>query len=150
MGFKRAGFCAVSLMLLMGVANPQIHAATSSPHTSVDASARWSEAKAKQWYAAQPWLVGANFLPADAINQLEMWQAASFHPEALPLLLVEELLRPVPTVSHTDDLATVLSVFSRIDTSHLPVTTPASPKKVIGLISRATLMRHYNQLIGGM
>ena len=39
------------------------------------APARWSEAKAQEWYAAQPWLVGANFIPADAINQLEMWQA---------------------------------------------------------------------------
>ena len=26
----------------------------------------------------QAWLVGANFLPSTAINQLEMWQAESF------------------------------------------------------------------------
>jgi hypothetical protein len=45
--------------------------------------ARWSEAKAQQWYAAQPWLVGANFIPADAINQLEMWQAESFDPREI-------------------------------------------------------------------
>src|SRR6201989_1128176 len=44
------------------------------------APARWSEAKAQQWYAAQPGLVGANFIPANAINQLEMWQAESFDP----------------------------------------------------------------------
>jgi hypothetical protein len=66
-------------MLLMGGAHPQIHASI----LSADASARWSEAKAREWYAAQPWLVGANFLPADAINQLEMWQAASFNPEEI-------------------------------------------------------------------
>jgi hypothetical protein len=40
---------------------------------------RWSEARANQWYDAQPWIVGANFLPADSINELEMWQADSFN-----------------------------------------------------------------------
>jgi hypothetical protein len=38
----------------------------------------WPAAKAKTWYAAQGWPVGANFLPSTAINQLEMWQADTF------------------------------------------------------------------------
>ena len=42
--------------------------------------ARWSEAKAAAWYAQQPWLVGSNFIPSDAINELEMFQAATFNP----------------------------------------------------------------------
>ena len=46
-------------------------------------SQRWSEAKANAWYQQQPWLVGSNFTPADAINQLEMWQAASFDPQEI-------------------------------------------------------------------
>jgi hypothetical protein len=41
---------------------------------------RWSAAQANDWYAHQPWLTGANYIPADAINQLEMWQADSFDP----------------------------------------------------------------------
>lgn len=41
---------------------------------------RWSEAKAQAWYDKQPWLVGANFIPSDAINELEMFQAATFNP----------------------------------------------------------------------
>ncbi|MEO6828781.1 MAG: 1,4-beta-xylanase [Acidobacteriaceae bacterium] len=41
---------------------------------------RWSPVQANAWYARQPWLVGANYIPRDAINQLEMWQAATFHP----------------------------------------------------------------------
>ncbi len=45
--------------------------------------ARWSEAQANAWYAKQPWLVGANYVPDDAINQLEMWQAASFDPQEI-------------------------------------------------------------------
>lgn len=38
----------------------------------------WSAEKANQWYADQPWYVGANFIPGTAINQLEMWQAETF------------------------------------------------------------------------
>lgn len=41
---------------------------------------RWTESRANQWYQQQPWLVGANFLPSDADNELEMWQAATFNP----------------------------------------------------------------------
>ena len=35
---------------------------------------RWTAEKASAWYASQPWLVGCNFAPSTAINQLEMWQ----------------------------------------------------------------------------
>ncbi len=42
--------------------------------------ARWTEEKANRWYAGQPWLVGANYVPSDAINQLEMFQAATWNP----------------------------------------------------------------------
>jgi hypothetical protein len=34
--------------------------------------------KANAWYSGQPWLVGCNFIPSTAINQLEMWQAETF------------------------------------------------------------------------
>ncbi|MGB8260907.1 MAG: 1,4-beta-xylanase [Terracidiphilus sp.] len=44
------------------------------------AQQRWTEAQANAWYAQQPWPVGADYLPSDAINQLEMWQADSFDP----------------------------------------------------------------------
>lgn len=45
-----------------------------------DPPARWSQSKANAWYQAQPWLVGANFVPSDAINELEMFQPATFDP----------------------------------------------------------------------
>lgn len=38
----------------------------------------WTKEKAKDWYGKQEWIVGADFLPSTAINQLEMFQAASF------------------------------------------------------------------------
>ncbi len=44
---------------------------------------RWDAAKANSWYATQPWLVGANFVPSTAINQLEMWQADTFDPATI-------------------------------------------------------------------
>lgn len=47
---------------------------------ALDARPRWSAAEANAWYARQPWLIGSNYLPATAINQLEMWQADTFDP----------------------------------------------------------------------
>lgn len=44
---------------------------------------RWSEKKANEWYAQQAWPVGSNFIPSDAINQLEMWQADTFNPQEI-------------------------------------------------------------------
>jgi hypothetical protein len=38
----------------------------------------WSAEKANAWYANHKWLNGANYYPATAINQLEMWQAETF------------------------------------------------------------------------
>ena len=41
---------------------------------------QWSEARANAWYDRQPWLVGANYVPSDAINEMEMFQKATFNP----------------------------------------------------------------------
>ncbi|MGB8662710.1 MAG: hypothetical protein WCD34_19960, partial [Candidatus Acidiferrum sp.] len=52
-------------------------------HCSQAQTARWSEKTSKEWYAQQPWLVGSNYIPATAINELEMWQAATFDPKRI-------------------------------------------------------------------
>lgn len=44
---------------------------------------RWPAEKAKKWYSSQDWLVGSNFLPSTAINELEMWQADTFDPATI-------------------------------------------------------------------
>lgn len=44
---------------------------------------RWTAQQATNWYKAQPFLVGANFIPSTAINQLEMWQADTFDPATI-------------------------------------------------------------------
>lgn len=45
---------------------------------SASAGERWSADRADDWYARQPWLVGCNYTPRTAINQLEFWQAETF------------------------------------------------------------------------
>lgn len=39
---------------------------------------KWGVEKAIDWYQKQPWIVGCNFLPSSAINQLEMFQNDTF------------------------------------------------------------------------
>ncbi len=46
-------------------------------------SAIWTAEEANAWQAGQPWLVGPNYTPATAINQLEMWQAETFDPATI-------------------------------------------------------------------
>lgn len=45
---------------------------------STPKKAIWTIEQANAWYAKQPFLIGANFLPSSAINELEMWQAETF------------------------------------------------------------------------
>ncbi len=46
-------------------------------------TARWTEKAANDWYVQQPWLVGSNYIPSTAINELEMWQASTFDPQRI-------------------------------------------------------------------
>lgn len=48
---------------------------------------QWTTQRANDWYQKQPWLIGCNFFPAYAINQLEMFQKETFN----PLQIDEEL-----------------------------------------------------------
>src|SRR6478609_4142194 len=43
----------------------------------------WSTTRAKEWYHQQPWLIGCNFIPSTAINELEMWQANTWDPKTI-------------------------------------------------------------------
>jgi hypothetical protein len=44
---------------------------------------QWTIGQAWQWQAAQPWLVGFNYIPATAINTTEMWQKETFDPKTI-------------------------------------------------------------------
>jgi hypothetical protein len=43
----------------------------------------WTKERAAAWYRQQPFLLGANFQPSTAINQLDMFQAATFDPATI-------------------------------------------------------------------
>ena len=51
--------------------------------TLMQTSNQWSADQANAWQAKQPWVVGCNFLPSTAINQLEMWQSETFDPTTI-------------------------------------------------------------------
>src|SRR5436305_9942634 len=48
---------------------------------------RWSQPRAQEWLDKNGWLAGCNYIPSNAINQLEMWQEETFS----PALMDEEL-----------------------------------------------------------
>ena len=56
---------------------------TGAPRPAEERHARWTEERAGDWYSLQPWLVGCNFLPSTASNQLEMWQAETWDPATI-------------------------------------------------------------------
>src|SRR5215469_7079928 len=41
---------------------------------------KWTPEAANLWYSKQPWYVGANYIPASAINTIEMWNTETFDP----------------------------------------------------------------------
>ena len=46
--------------------------------SAADARERWTAAEANTWYEHQVWFVGSNYIPATAVNSIEMWQADTF------------------------------------------------------------------------
>lgn len=43
----------------------------------------WTVEQANAWYKQHGWVSGANFIPSNAVNQLEMWQADTFDPATI-------------------------------------------------------------------
>jgi hypothetical protein len=70
----------IRIASLLFIALAQFALSLASPAVAAE---RWTAARANGWYDKQPWLVGSNFSPASAINQLEMWQADTFDPAAI-------------------------------------------------------------------
>ncbi len=64
------------VVLAAGAALTEVPPASAAP-------SRWSPDRADRWYQAQGWLLGANYITSNAINQLEMFQADSFDPRRI-------------------------------------------------------------------
>jgi Cellulase (glycosyl hydrolase family 5) len=63
-----------SLFLLVAIVLPALHA---------DGRDQWSQAEANAWWQQTGWLVGCNFIPSTAINEIEMWQADTYDPKTI-------------------------------------------------------------------
>jgi hypothetical protein len=50
-------------------------------------SSQWTPAHAKDWYAHQPWIIGANYIQSNTVNQIEMWQPETFDGDRVDLEL---------------------------------------------------------------
>lgn len=73
------------LLIALAAAMPLqgVSAATLAQPAAQRATSRWTAAQANRWYASQPWIVGANYTNASAINQLDMFQAATWNPREI-------------------------------------------------------------------
>lgn len=62
---------------------PDLDAANIASEAGLTSEQAWSPERAQVWYGSEPWPVGCNFIPSNAINQLEMWQTDSFDIELI-------------------------------------------------------------------
>ena len=71
----------LKLPLMLAAGSALAHAPRASAEPAPRSSGeitRWSADRANRWYQAQGWLVGANFITSNAINQLEMFQPGTY------------------------------------------------------------------------
>jgi len=76
---RRTMTVSMPVLLLVALLCPGVRGA----ERVADAPGRWSVERARDWQRTQPWLVGCNYLPSTAVNQLEMFQAESFDPDTI-------------------------------------------------------------------
>ncbi len=62
-------------------------ATLSAPHRGptepAESGWKWTRERANAWYAKPPWLVGCNYIPSSAINELEFWQKETYDPPTI-------------------------------------------------------------------
>ncbi|EUA22905.1 hypothetical protein I552_7396 [Mycobacterium xenopi 3993] len=71
------------LLLAGGAALARAPRAAAEPPRASGESLRWSAERANRWYQAQGWLVGANYITSNAVNQLEMFQPGTYDPRRI-------------------------------------------------------------------
>ena len=72
------------LFLALFLASSSLEAQKAKPARSNSTPTTvWTNEKANAWYSAHNWITGANYIPAYAINQLEMWQDSTFDLQAI-------------------------------------------------------------------
>ncbi len=48
---------------------------------------QWTPNAASDWYARQPWIIGANYIQSNTVNQIEMWQPETFDGDRIDMEL---------------------------------------------------------------
>lgn len=96
---------------------------------------RWTAERAQDWYTNVPWLVGCNFTPSTAGNQLEMWQVDTFDPDTIDRELgwaasigmnsvrvfLHNLVWSIEGDAYLDRIDTVLGLCAKHNLSMMPV-----------------------------
>ncbi|HEY1440785.1 MAG TPA: 1,4-beta-xylanase, partial [Mycobacterium sp.] len=80
---RRRTVLKLPLVLAGGTALARAPRAAAQPPLGSPESSRWSPDRANRWYQAQGWLVGANYITSNAINQLEMFQPDTYDPRRI-------------------------------------------------------------------
>jgi chloride channel protein, CIC family len=90
-------------------------------------------------------VVGADGLYRGMIVAADL-HAVLLDRDAIPLLTCGDLARnDLPLLKNADSLAAALEAFTQHDVNRLPVAVATSPDYVVGLLSRSSLMRRYQQ-----
>ena len=72
----------LSILTILLLACLCVMPASAKKRVKTTVGTRWTEAKANAWYAQLPWLSGCDYIPATAINQIEMWSKDTYdHPQ---------------------------------------------------------------------
>lgn len=98
--------------------------------------ARWSVDRARDWAAGTPWLLGCNFTPSTAGNQLDLWQRSTFDPDTIDRelgwaattlglnairLFLHDIVWTVEGGAFLDRIDEVLAIAAHHDISVMPV-----------------------------
>lgn len=73
---RSKSFALLVMLLLAGMFASPVQARQKKDNAVV--ASRWSEEKANAWYAQLPWMSGCDYIPATAINQIEMWSKDTY------------------------------------------------------------------------
>lgn len=74
-----------AVLILFLFLSPTVLQSQTKKNTAISAAPGkvWTVEKANNWYKQYKWISGADFLPSNAINQLEMWQESTFDEETI-------------------------------------------------------------------
>jgi alpha-galactosidase len=80
---KRSARAIPGLVFILVIWALSLSPSARAGQNAVSTPGRWTAERARAWYAAQPRILGCNYIPRTAVNALEMWQAETFDPAVI-------------------------------------------------------------------